>query len=105
MKKLIAAATVLLLVASGCTSADPVALSDAQTTWCADFNNFTAIAEAAITAEVDGYEPIEAEKERIIDELDESFTGVFLGAFMELEWRPDNPVGYSQACVAAYESR
>jgi len=110
MRKLLAIATVLVIVASACSSTSdqtgaPVELTDAETTWCDDFNNFPAIAESAIAAQVDGYEILDAEKVRILDNLGGSFLDTFLGAFMELEWRPTHAVGYADACKAAYASR
>jgi hypothetical protein len=114
MKRLLVVATVLVIVASACSSASdqsvsstvpPTGLSAAETAWCDDFNNFPAIAETAILAQVDGYETLEAEQARIIDKLGEAFLDNFLGGFLELEWKPTNAAGFAQACAAAYESR
>ncbi|MCL1593223.1 MAG: hypothetical protein M3132_02585 [Actinomycetia bacterium] len=114
MKLIVAVATVILVVATACSSASEpqetttvafVGSSDAETAWCGDFNNFPTIARAAISEEVEGFEVIEAEQVRIIDGLGESFLESFIGGFLELEWRPANPQGYAAACTAAFSSR
>lgn len=106
--------SVMALVAAACSSASdqqdvtiapPAGVSDEVAAWCGDFNNFPAIAQAAIVERVDGYELIEAERARIIDRLGAAYLETFLGGFLELEWRPGHEVGYAAACAAAYESR
>ena len=114
MRMIVAVVSVMALVAAACSSASdqpnvtiapPAAVSDEVVAWCGDFNNFPAIAEAAIAARVDGYELIEAERAKIIDRLGEAYLEAFLGGFLELEWRPGHEVGYAAACAAAFESR
>ncbi len=114
MKPFVALALVILVVAAACSSASEpeetapvpfVGSSDAETSWCGDFNNFPTIARVAISEKVDGYEVIEAEQERIVDRLGEAFLESFLGGFLELEWRPIYSEGYAEACTAAFTSR
>jgi len=114
MRNSVVLAVVLLLVASACTSSSnetpntttpAVAAPQSEAFWCDVFSNHADIAKTAIQLQVDGYEPLEVEQERILDKLGAPFLDNFLAGFLELEWKDDNESGFAQACAAAYESR
>jgi len=114
MRNSVVLAVALLLVASACTSASsqvtttntaPIVSSQSEANWCNVFTNYATIATTAIQLQVVGYEPLEAEQERILDKLGAPFLDNFLSGFLELEWKDDNESGFAQACAAAYESR
>lgn len=114
MRKTVLLAVALVLIASACASASeqPVTTTTAavsseqtETNWCNVFTNYPTIAEEAILLQVDGYQILEAERDRILTELGEAFLDNFLGGFTGLEWKDANEAGFAAACSAAYAAR
>ncbi len=113
MRNFIVLGVALLLIASACTSASdqpvtttaPIPSTQSEADWCNVFTNHPVIAKEAIRLQVDGYVALEAEQDRILEQLGAPFLDNFLGGFLELEWKDDNLSGFAQACTAAYSQR